>query len=99
MLQAAGPNLTTANLARGTHGLPTLGGPTFEYGHWNFRDGPNGRPTGAHTAISDARFVYWDGTMTSPLNGKQGTYLAVFNGKRFTLGEWPSTLPPLFTGP
>ncbi len=98
MLQAAGPNLTPANLARGTHGLPTLGGPAFEYGHWNFRDSPTGQPTGDHTAVSDARFVYWDGTMTSPLNGKQGTYLPVFNGKRFTLGEWPSALPTLFTG-
>ena len=98
MLQAAGPDLTTANLARGTHALPTLGAPNFEYGHWNFRDGPAGQATGDHTAVSDARFVYWDGTATSPLNGKQGTYMAVYNGRRFTLGEWPSQLPPLFTG-
>ena len=97
-LQAAGPDLTPANLARGTHALPTLGTPTFEYGHWDFRDGPTGQPTGAHTAISDARFVYWDGNATSPLNGNKGTYVAVFSGRRFTLGEWPSQLPPLFTG-
>ncbi len=97
-LQAAGPNLTPASLARGTHALPTLGAPTFEYGHWNFRDNPTGQPTGDHTAVSDARFVYWNGTATSPLNGKPGTYVAVFNGRRFTLGEWPSQLPPLFTG-
>jgi hypothetical protein len=36
--------------------------------------------------------------MTSPLNGKQGTYIALFAGKRFTLGTWPDHLPPLFTG-
>ena len=97
-LQAAGPNLTPANLAKGTHALPTLGGPRFEYGHWNFRDSPTGQPTGDHTRVSDARFVYWNGNATSPLNGKQGTYVEAFAGKRFTLGEWPTQLPPLFTG-
>jgi len=97
MLQAAGPNLTPANLARGVHALPTLGAPSFQYGHWNFKAGANGLPTGSHTAISDARFIYWDGNGTSPLNGKQGTYTEVFGGKRFTLGEWPTPLPTLFT--
>ena len=97
MLQAAGPNLTPANVARGVHALPTLGGPSFQYGHWNFKAGPNGLPTGAHTAISDARFIYWDGNATSPLNGNRGTYTEVFGGKRFTLGEWPTQLPTLFT--
>ena len=58
--------------------------------------GPNGAATGDHTAVDDARFVYWDGTATSPLNGNQGTYVAVFGSKRFTLGDWPTTLPPLF---
>jgi len=96
MLQAAGPNLTPANLARGTHALPTLGAPDYEYGHWNFKSGSNGAATGDHTAVDDARFVYWDGMATSPLNGNQGTYVAVLAGKRFTLGDWPTTLPPLF---
>ena len=96
MLQAAGADLTPANLARGTHALPTLGAPDYEYGHWNRKSGPNGAATGDHTAIDDARFIYWDGTATSPLNGNHGTYVAVFGGKRFTLGDWPTTLPPLF---
>jgi len=98
MLQAAGPDLTPASMARGTHALPALGAPSYEYGQTDFRDGPNGAPTGDHTAVNDARFVYWDGTATSPLNGKQGTYVAVYGGKRFSLGEWPTQLPPLFTG-
>ncbi len=97
LLQAAGPDLTPANLARGTHALPIMGAPDYEYGQWNFRSSPTGAATGDHTAVSDARFVYWDGTKTSPLNGNQGTYIEVYNGKRFTLGDWPSTLPPLFT--
>jgi hypothetical protein len=99
MLQAAGPDLTPANMARGVHALPVMGGPTYEYGRWDFRSSPSGAPTGDHTAVSDARFVYWDGTMTSPLNGNPGTYIQVFNGKRYGLGQWPTTLPPLFGTP
>ena len=97
LLQAAGPDLTPANLARGTHALPVMGASAYEYGRWDFRSSPSGSATGDHTAVSDARFVYWDGTKTSPLNGNQGTYIEVYNGKRFTLGDWPTVLPPLFT--
>jgi len=98
-LQAAGPDLTPDNLARGVHALPVLGAPSYNYGTWNFNAGPSGQSnSGDHTANSDARFVYWDGTATSTTNGKQGTYVALFGGKRFTLGTWPSQLPPLFTG-
>jgi hypothetical protein len=98
-LQAAGPTLTPDNLARGVHALPALGAPNYEYGAWTFNTGPSGQPgSGDHTAISDNRFVYWDGRTTSPLNGKQGTYVALFGGKRFGLGNWPAQLPPLFTG-
>jgi hypothetical protein len=98
-LQAAGPMLTPDNLARGVHALPVLGAPNYEYGQWNYNTGPSGQAgSGDHTAISDARFVYWDGKATSPLNGKQGTYVALFGGKRFGLGAWPAQLPPLFQG-
>ena len=27
----------------------------------------------------------------------KGTYVPIFNGKRFSLGQWPRTLPKLFT--
>ncbi|HSS11211.1 MAG TPA: hypothetical protein VLL25_15095 [Acidimicrobiales bacterium] len=98
-LQAAGPNLTPENLARGVHALPLLGAPNYEYGSWNFNTGPSGQTgSGDHTAISDARFVYWDAKASSPLNGKQGTYVQIFGGKRFTLGTWPAQLPALFNG-
>ena len=98
-LQAAGPNLTPDNLARGVHALAALGAPNYEYGKWDYNSGPSGQAgSGDHTAISDARFVYWDGKTTSALNGKQGTYVALFGGKRFALGDWPAQLPPLFTG-
>ncbi len=96
-LQAAGPDLTPSNMARGIHALPTLGAPAYQYGQWTYNVGPTGTPgVGDHTAADDARFVYWDGTKTSPLNGVTGTFVPVFGGKRFSLGQWPTTLPPLF---
>jgi hypothetical protein len=96
-LQAAGPDLTPSNMARGIHALPTLGAPAYQYGQWTYNVGPTGTPgAGDHTASDDARFVYWDGTKKSPLNGVTGTFVAAFGGKRFSLGQWPTTLPPLF---
>lgn len=96
-LQAAGPDLTPSNMARGIHALPTMGAPAYQYGQWTYNLGPTGtRGGGDHTAGDDARFVYWDGTKTSPLNGVTGTFVAVLGGKRYTLGQWPTTLPPLF---
>ncbi len=99
-LQAAGPDLTPQNLARGVHALPTLGAPSYVYGAWSWNSGPSGKPgTGDHTAITDDRWVYWDANATSPINGQKGTYIPVFGGKRFSLNNWPATLPPLFTAP
>jgi hypothetical protein len=97
-LQAAGPDLTPANMARGLHALPTLGAPTYQYGKWSWNAGMTGvMGQGDQTAGEDARFVYWDAGKVSPLNGVKGTFVAVYGGKRFTYGSWPGTLPPLFT--
>jgi len=99
-LQAAGPDLTPQNLARGVHALPTLGAPSYVYGAWSWNAGPSGKPgTGDHTAVTDDRFVYWDANAISPINGQKGTYIALFGGKRFSLNNWPAKLPPLFTAP
>lgn len=96
-LQAAGPDLTPSTMARGIHALPTLGAPDYQYGQWTYNVGPTGTAGGGdHTAADNARFVYWDGTKTSPLNGVTGTFVPTFGGKRFSLGQWPTTLPPLF---
>jgi hypothetical protein len=97
-LQAAGPDLTPQNIAKGLHALPTLGGPTDAYGAWSWNSGPSGTVGGGdHTAVIDARLVYWAGNVASPVNGKMGTYIALDNGKRFQLGQYPKTLPKLFT--
>jgi hypothetical protein len=98
MLQAAGPDLTPQNLARGVHALPVLGGPSYSYGAWSWNTGATGQPgAGQHTPVLDARFVWWNGNLTSPVNGMKGSFVAVDNGKRFGLGQWPKTLPTLFT--
>jgi hypothetical protein len=96
-LQAAGPDLTPQNMARGLHALPNLGAPLYQYGQWSWNVGANGKPgAGSHTAGIDARFVWWNGNGISPLNGMKGTYVAAFGGKRFTLGNFPTSLPPMF---
>jgi hypothetical protein len=96
-LQAAGPDLTPQNMARGLRAIPNLGAPLYQYGQWSWNVGANGKPgTGGHTAGIDARFVWWNGSAISPLNGKVGTYIAAYGGKRFTLGNFPTTLPPMF---
>ncbi len=98
MLQAAGPDLTPQNLARGVHALPVLGAPSYSYGAWSWNNGPTGTAgAGEHTSILDARFVWWNGNITSPVNGMKGGFVASDNGKRFGLGQWPKTMPPVFT--
>ncbi len=99
-LQAAGPDLTPQNMARGVHALPTLGAPNYVYGAWSWNAGPSGAAnTGDHTAVTDDRFVYWNAGAVSPINGKMGTYVPIFGGKRYSLNDWPTTLPTLFTAP
>ncbi len=52
-LQAAGPDLTPGNMARGIHALPTIGNaPAYQYGQWTYNAGADGdargrRPHGA----------------------------------------------------
>ena len=85
-LQAAGPDLTPANIAAGTHGLPmsSQGG---AWGTWYFGAG--------HTAVKDSREVYWT-PGTSSYNGKPGTYVEIYNGKRFQTGQFPTGKPPFY---
>ena len=100
MLQAAGPDLTPQNMARGVHALPVLGAPAYQYGNWTFNLGANGNGGGGdHTASNTARFIYWNGSATSLVNGMKGTFVPIFNGNRFALGQWPKSLPKLFTAP
>jgi hypothetical protein len=97
-LQAAGPDLTIGNLARGLHSIPDLGAPVYQYGKWSWNTSPSGQAGGGdHTAGVDARFIWWNGNAISPINAQMGTYVPAFGGKRFSLGQWPTKLPPMFT--
>jgi hypothetical protein len=98
MLQAAGPDLTPQNMARGTHALPVLGAPSFSYGTWSWNVSPTGQSgAGEHSSLIDARMVWWNPTLTSPVNNMPGSFVAVNNGARYGLGQWPKTLPKMFT--
>jgi hypothetical protein len=88
MIQAAGPVLNPSNFAAGVHSLPIAGGATGADGTWLFGK--------THTGIIDSREIYYDAGKTSPANGKQGTYIAIYGGRRFRLGQYPSGEPPFF---
>jgi len=87
-LQAAGPVLTPTNIKAGTRQLPEFGGADSPNGTWHFGD--------LHTAIIDSREIYWDATQTSQLNNQPGTYVEVYSGRRFRLGQYPSEPPPVY---
>ena len=87
-LQAAGPDLNPANIAAGTHGLP-VSSPGGAWGTWYFGPG--------HTAVKDSREVYWT-PGTSSYNGKPGTYVEIYSGRRFQPGQFPSGKPPFYGG-
>ncbi|MGH9045860.1 MAG: hypothetical protein ACRDVW_00930 [Acidimicrobiales bacterium] len=97
-LQSAGPDLTPQNLARGLHAIPALGAPAYQYGKWSWNIGPTGTAgAGDHSAGADDRFIWWNGNAISAINGEKGTYVAAFGGKRFSFGQWPTSLPAMFT--
>lgn len=97
LLQAAGPNLTPTSLGNGAFSLPPSGGPDFAAGYWSFQDGSDGTP-GAHdhTLVDDAREVYWRKDVRSTGDGKAGTFIETYGGKRFRNGEWPKEDPPVY---
>jgi hypothetical protein len=53
---------------------------------------------GDYTGVSDVREVYFDESKASPLNGRNGTYVALNGGARYQLNELPSGDPQLPAG-
>lgn len=103
-LQAAGPDLTPYTMASGSFkipegGAPVPGGTTFAYAvgatcfctNWQ-----NGGPGEDHTAVEDTREVYWDNDGTSPYDGKSGTYIQIYSGARWKVGDLPGGTPPFY---
>jgi hypothetical protein len=95
-LQAAGPNLTPANMAAAIYRLPPAGAPRFDLGYISFQDSPDGKAGGTdHSGIDDSREIYWDANATG-FDGKKGAYRETYGGKRFRNGQWPKGDPPIY---
>src|SRR6185437_11995271 len=80
-LQMAGPNLTPQSFENGMRAYPgsQAGAPNALYGTWGF-------PAGHFTPQEDWTFIYWNPSMTSPYNDKQGAY--VFSKNRTKIGSY-----------
>ena len=87
-MQAAGPNLTPANIAAGSAALPAGGTDYTPEGPWYLGS--------SHTLQRGARLVWWNGSAMSQADGKVGTYEPVYDGRFFQLGEYPTGTPPFF---
>ena len=87
-LQAAGPNLTPANIAVGSHGLPPGGSDTSPEGPWHYGS--------THTLILGSREIYWNGSGHSTADNKTGTYVSIYGGRFFQTGEYPAGQPPFY---
>jgi hypothetical protein len=100
LLQAAGPDLTPENIRKGIDKMPDLGAPDFAAGKWSYARSIEGKPD--HTAVDDAREVYWDGQAEPGPEErdrtKKGRFIEVDNGKRYDIGEWPTTEPKVYPG-
>jgi hypothetical protein len=81
-LQGAGPNLTPQTFQQGMFAYPGTSGPL---GHWSW--GPND-----HTAIDDAREIYYDRKALSAFNNQPGRYISPNGDKRYR-GTWPAKDP------
>jgi hypothetical protein len=92
-IQMAGPQLTPftferALLGGGCEGTPyaTSRNKFVTYTHFG---------QGDYTSVSDAKEAYWDANAISPIDGKQGAYIPLNDGRRYRIGEWPSGEPVL----
>jgi hypothetical protein len=94
-ITAAGPKLTPLTFE---YGLLTAPG----YDQWSKWHDPRlvylDWARGDYSGISDVREVYYSATKTSPLNGRNGTYIAVNGGTRYQLADLPSGEPQLPSG-
>lgn len=81
-LQSAGPNLNPLTLERGVFSLEPRGGtatvPLYKFG------------PGDYTALEDVREVYWDAAAKSAIDGQNGAYIALDQGRRYQPGQIPS---------
>jgi len=86
-IQMAGPNLNPLTFEQGAFRISRPSdGPMHEsrvYGQ------------GDYSGIDDAREVYWSSTAISNFDGRPGAWVALNDGKRYQIGQWPATEPEL----
>lgn len=82
-IQQAGARLDPGTFERGVLTLPAYGGDRF---HSRIDFGP-----GDYTGQSDARVTYWDPDATSPINGERGAYVPLDGGRRYGVGQFPTS--------
>ena len=91
-VSGAGPNLTPQAFANALYNFPYTGGiPHVPLIGWT-PDSPN--------AIKDYTETFWDADRTGPdeVDGQgAGVLLKVDGGKRYQLGQWPTSDPKVFT--
>jgi hypothetical protein len=90
LLQGAGPQLTPANLEKGSWAQGSRGGfADINDAHFNKR----GFAPGNYGAYGDMDQVYWSQTANSESMGNaKGSYIQI-DGRRFVSGEFPSGQP------
>lgn len=81
MIHYAGPNLTPQAVEAGLLNAKPYGGD--RPGSVLVKLGP-----GDYTVISDAREAYWSSTALSKIDGQQGAYVSMNNGRRYQIGQW-----------
>ncbi len=88
LLQAAGPNLTAANLAGASANTSVLipSGPGGEMGGWTFG-------AGMVDPSSTYQLLRWSNTTISTQNGQPGTFLPCYGGQVFTYTQNGKDVP------
>jgi len=95
-IQMAGPTLTPATFEQTllSGRIDTL---PYQQTHDPHRSWTHLAP-GDYTVVSDAKEAYWDANATSPIDGKQGAYIALNGGRRYRIGDWTPGEPVLPAG-
>ena len=85
MVHYAGPNLNPLTVEQGLVGDQVSNGgwaETQDPYDYLIKFGPND-----YNAISDFREVYWSSTTKSQIDGKNGAYVSMNGGRRYTAGQ------------
>jgi hypothetical protein len=85
-LQAAGPELTPADVARGAYSLPPEHGVLGTL-NWNLAD--DGTPGTSHEGCTDSISIWWEASA----NHGEGGFVQIDGDRRYGAGQWPRTEP------